>query len=197
MDRSEFVVTEHHAKRAGLHWDLRFRMPKSTMWASFAVRKGVPLEPGKKVLAVRTHNHKRDEALLTGKIESGYGAGILKEWDRGSCIIHRYTIAHMAIEFKGKKVKGIYHLINTGVVDRKYKSLQYFLFKGKVLSEVSGMISRIPSCGEGEEVENSFEYKQGKKLPWSNATSMGEVPENIYGKKLPWSKTLSKYLNKL
>lgn len=131
--KSKFVVTEHDAKRARLHWDLRFRMPKSKNWASFAVRKGVPTQPGKKVLAVRTHDHSEKEALITGTIKSGYGAGTLKEWDRGDCIIHKYTPSHIVVEFKGKKVKGIYHLVSTGVMNKKeYKKKQYLLFKGRL-----------------------------------------------------------------
>jgi hypothetical protein len=167
MTRSEFVVTEHKAKRAGLHWDLRFQMPNSKMWASFAVRKGVPLKEGIKVLAVRTHDHKREEALLTGKIESGYGAGTFKEWDRGKCDIIKYSVSHIAINFKGKKVKGIYHLINVGVSNKKYKALQYFLFKGKVIKEGTGMVSRIPSCGISVDTEEGQSEEAGKKLPWS------------------------------
>ncbi len=171
ITNSEFVVTEHKAKRAGLHWDLRFVIPKSKLWASFAVRKGVPLKPGTKVLAVRTHDHKRDEALLTGKLDSGYGAGTFKEWDRGKCVIHKYSTAHMAIEFKGKKVKGLYHLINTGVVDKNYKGLQYFLFKGKVVNESTGMISRIPSDGLAVDTEEGQSEDVGTKLPWSASIS--------------------------
>jgi len=169
MTQSEFVVTEHKAKRAGLHWDLRFQIPKSKMWASFAVRKGVPLQPGTKVLAVRTHDHKRDEALLTGKIESGYGAGTFKEWDRGKCIIHKYSIEHMAIEFKGRKVKGMYHLINTGVVDKNFKGEQYFLFKGKVVEEMMGMAGRVPSGGLSVDTEEGQSEEPGDTLSWSIA----------------------------
>ena len=95
MTKSEFVVTEHHAKRAGLHWDMRFRIPKSKMWASFAVRKGVPLKPKTKVLAVRTRDHDRADALLTGELKDGYGAGKFIEWDRGKCIIHKYSTRHI------------------------------------------------------------------------------------------------------
>ena len=70
---------------------------------------------------------------MLGTIESGYGAGKLSKWDDGSCIIHKYSSAHMAIEFKGRKVKGIYHLISTGVIRKKeFKSKQYLLFKGKM-----------------------------------------------------------------
>lgn len=165
--KSEFVITEHHAKRAGLHWDLRFQMPKSKMWASFAVRKGVPKDVGKKVLAVRTHDHKRDEALLTGKIESGYGAGTFKEWDRGSCIIHKYSDAHIAIEFKGRKIKGVYHLINVTVKDRKIEGKQYWLFKGKTIKEMMGMAGKVPTSGIMCDTEEGTSEETCKKLPWS------------------------------
>ena len=133
MTNSKFIIVKHEAKRAGLHYDLRFQMPNSQNWASFAVRKGVPTSPGQKVLAIRTHDHTAKEALMLGTIESGYGAGKLSKWDDGSCIIHKYSSAHMAIEFKGRKVKGIYHLISTGVIRKKeFKSKQYLLFKGKM-----------------------------------------------------------------
>jgi bifunctional non-homologous end joining protein LigD len=100
---------------------------------SFAVRKGIPLEPGTRVLAVRTHDHTKEEALFLGTIKDGYGAGRLKKWDDGDCIIHKFGPGHIAIEFKGRKVKGLYHLISTGVVNKgEYKRQQYMLFKGKI-----------------------------------------------------------------
>lgn len=176
MTRSHFVVIKHQAKRAGLHYDLRFKIPKSNLWASFAVRKGVPTKPGQKVLAVRTHDHDRKEALFTGEIKEGYGAGKLTKWDGGSCIIHKYGISHMVIEFKGSKVKGIYHLVSTGVIDKNYKKQTYMLFKGKIVQEAEedpgsgcGMISRVPA-GDTQEVEISDEEadkQQTKKLKWA------------------------------
>ena len=171
MTTSEFVVTEHHAKKAGLHWDMRFQIPKSKMWASFAVRKGVPLKPGTKVLAVRTRDHKKDEALLTGELKSGYGAGKFIEWDRGKCIIHKYSNRHISIEFKGRKVKGLYHFVDIGVADKNFKGEQYFLFKGKVVIEGVGMKSRIPSGGLVSDVEEDQSEERGKRLSWSIATT--------------------------
>lgn len=173
--RSRFIIVEHHAKRAGLHWDLRFVMPNSKNWMSFAVRRGVPTEGGKKVLAVRTHDHSEEEALFLGKLESGYGAGELKKWDDGSCIIHKFTPSRILIEFKGRKIKGYYHLINTGVMGRKknYKSQQYFLFKAKALNETTGMISRVLSCGEIEDTEEGSTECFQKPLPWSNKMKGG------------------------
>ena len=124
---SKFIVIEHQALRAKLHFDLRFQIPKSRMWASFACRKGIPLVAGKKVLAIRTKDHSEKEALFTGKIEGGYGAGSLKKWDEGSCIIEKYSTKHISINFKGSKVRGIYHLFSF----KKPGGKDYFLFKGK------------------------------------------------------------------
>jgi bifunctional non-homologous end joining protein LigD len=133
MTKSRFIVVRHDAIKARLHFDLRFQMPDSKNWASFAVRKGVPLEPGVKVLAVRTNDHSEQEALFLGRIEVGYGAGELTKWDDGVCYVEKYSSAHIVVRFEGKKVKGLYHLINTGVANRKqYKEQQYMLFKGKV-----------------------------------------------------------------
>ena len=131
---SRFIVVKHDAKKARLHYDLRFVMPNSKIWISFAVRKGVPTTPNEKVLAVRTHDHSEKEALMLGTIESGYGAGKLEKFDDGRCVILKYSPSHMMVDFKGRKIKGIYHLINTAKISGKksdYKHQQYILFKGK------------------------------------------------------------------
>lgn len=179
MTTSKFIIVKHEAKKAGLHYDLRFKMPKSQNWASFAVRKGVPTEPGKKVLAVRTHDHSTKEALMIGVIKDGYGAGKLTKWDDGQCIIHKYGPSHMAIEFKGRKVKGLYHLISTGVIRKQdYKSKQYMLFKGKIKTEAAqvgkysdrtGMASRLlPGGGQDVEVDDEqADAQQKKPLKWA------------------------------
>jgi DNA ligase D-like protein (predicted 3'-phosphoesterase) len=171
MTRSKFIVVEHDARRAKLHYDLRFQMPKSSNWASFAIRKGIPTKPGLKHLAIRTHDHSRAEALFTGTIEKGYGAGKLKKWDDGSCIIHKFSPSHIAIEFKGRKVKGMYHLISLVVMKKKKSANHYFLFKGKVtVKEWMGMISRIPSGGIVDEVELDQSELTSPDLPWDKTT---------------------------
>jgi len=129
---SKFIIVEHHAIKARKHFDVRFKMPNSKNWASFACRKDIPKNTGIKILAVRTHDHSEKEALFLGKIEEGkYGAGILKKWDDGKCEILKYTNQHIIVDFKGKKVKGLYHFVNTGVINRKYKERTYMFFKGK------------------------------------------------------------------
>jgi len=173
-------VVEHEATRARLHWDLRFEDPKKRgIWLSFAVRKGIPLQPGKRVLAVRTHDHTAKEALFLGQIKTGYGAGRLKKWDDGFCIIHKFKPGHKVIEFKGRKVKGFYHLVSTGVIKNNikqdFKNQTYMLFKGKALNEISGLLS--------------------KRFRHADDVDLDDKP--IKSDKLPWAKTISKYLKKL
>jgi len=129
---SKFIVVDHDAHRAGKHQDLRFKIPGSANWASFAVRKGIPTTPGIRVLASRTHDHSEQEALFLGEIPAGeYGAGTLKKFDEGSCTVEKMTSPHIVIDFKGKKIKGIYHLINIGVAKGTYREKAYLLFKSK------------------------------------------------------------------
>jgi hypothetical protein len=68
-----------------------------------------------------------------GTISSGYGAGKLTKFDDGTCNVKTFSSKHIVVDFKGRKIKGIYHFINTGVASKdKYKQQRYFLFKGKL-----------------------------------------------------------------
>lgn len=213
MNKSKFIVVEHDAKKARLHWDVRFIMPKSKIWASFAVRKGVPLEPGKKVLAVRTHDHTEKEALFLGTIKDGYGAGKLKKWDGGECIVHKFGPGHILVDFKGKKLKGLYHFISTGVIDKsQYKRKQYMLFKGKLVNENfpdmsggGGMACRVPPADTSDTEERDEDNIVHPQLPWSkihersgmkSRIPSGGIKDDVEqgqsefkGKKLTWSNT--------
>lgn len=179
MSQSKFVIMKHNADKAGLHYDLRFKMPKSNDWASYAVPKGVPTSPGKKVLAIKTTVHSEKEALLTGHITDGYGAGKLSKWDGGSCDIIKYDDSHVTIEFKGSKIKGIYHLISTGVMDKDFKKPTYLLFKGKAINERSGMASRVPSGGLKVDTEEGQSEETGTPLKWSISEGVKIMKEYI------------------
>jgi len=131
MIKSKFVLIQHKAKKAGLHYDLRFEIPESKNWDSFALRKGIP-KGDEKVLAIGTKLHSEKEAKFTGEIKSGYGAGFLTKDDSGSCDILVYEPnKKITIRFNGNKLNGIYYFINLAHIKKGEKN-QYWFFKGKL-----------------------------------------------------------------
>jgi hypothetical protein len=114
---------------------LRFEIPNSKNWASFSMNEFPPLNPKKRLYIPRSNDHSREAALYIGKIPEGeYGAGILKKADEGKCDVLKYKNSHIVVNFKGKKLKGIYHLVNVGVFGkrRQYNKKVYAFFKGKI-----------------------------------------------------------------
>jgi len=137
---SKFILVCHEAEKRGKHYDLRFEIPNSKLWASFALNDMPPTEPNKRIYIPRTNDHSEESALYVGKISEGeYGAGIIKKIDGGECEIIKYRNSHIIVDFKGKILKGKYHFINVGVYDRKrnYKKKVYGFFKAKDVRQLN------------------------------------------------------------
>ena len=96
MNRT-FVIQEHDAEQAGLHWDLRFETtgetdtydskrpetnePRGTgerVLRSFVIPKHRLPELDEKLLVIQTEDHPWDYRNFDGHIEQGYGKGPVK-----------------------------------------------------------------------------------------------------------------------
>ncbi|MFD1504741.1 ATP-dependent DNA ligase [Georgenia yuyongxinii] len=82
-----FVIQEHHASR--LHWD--FRLAHEGVLVSWALPKGVPVDPKQNHLAVQTEDHPMEYGTFAGTIPAGeYGGGEVTIWDSGTYELHKW-----------------------------------------------------------------------------------------------------------
>jgi bifunctional non-homologous end joining protein LigD len=108
---ARFVVQEHHAR--ALHWDLR--LERDGVLASWAVPKGIPADPKRNNLAVRTEDHPLEYVDFHGEIPAGeYGAGTMTIWDSGTYETHKWRDDEVMVTFHGERLHGRYVLFRTG-----------------------------------------------------------------------------------
>jgi bifunctional non-homologous end joining protein LigD len=104
-----FVIQRHDARR--LHYD--FRLEEDGALASWAVPKGVPVEPGGRALAVHVEDHPLEYARFEGQIPAGqYGAGSVEIWDSGTYeLLERKKDGQRTFALHGKRLEGTWSLI--------------------------------------------------------------------------------------
>ncbi len=106
-----FVIQEHHAR--ALHWD--FRLERGGVLVSWAVPKGLPLDPRTNHLAKQTEDHPLDYAGFAGEIPAGeYGGGRVISWDAGTYTCEKWSDTEVKVVLAGSRVSGRYVLFRTG-----------------------------------------------------------------------------------
>ena len=110
--RKRFVIHEHHATR--LHFDLRLEI--EDVLKSWAVPKGVSMNPADKRLAVRVPDHAPGYIDFEGTLAEGtYGAGRVAIWDKGffetANAAEQLKKGKLIFTFDGAKLKGKFTLV--------------------------------------------------------------------------------------
>lgn len=111
--RKRFVIHEHHASR--LHFDMRLEI--GGVLKSWAVPKGVSMNPNEKRLAVAVPDHALSYIDFEGTIREGnYGAGEVRIWDEGEFEYSgdaekQLEKGRLIFNFYGTKLKGEFSLV--------------------------------------------------------------------------------------
>jgi bifunctional non-homologous end joining protein LigD len=121
-DNLLFVIHKHYSSH--LHYDLRLEL--DGVLKSWAVPKGISLNPSEKRLAVMVEDHPFEYRNFEGVIPKGnYGAGTVMIWDEGwysvpgadnkntasEVLHHGLTKGHIAFFLHGQKLSGEFMLV--------------------------------------------------------------------------------------
>src|SRR5918995_3289480 len=114
-NKGRFVVQKHDATR--LHYDFRLEDKREGVLKSWAVPKGISLDPKIKRLAVLTEDHSLDYLLFEGVIPEGsYGAWTVIVWDTGTYtteqeISEQFKKGKITFSLFGQKLRGKFKLV--------------------------------------------------------------------------------------
>jgi bifunctional non-homologous end joining protein LigD len=111
VEAPRFVVQQHAASH--LHWDLR--LERDGALVSWALPRGVPLDPHDDRAAIRTEDHPLDYLGFHGEIPAGsYGAGTMEIFDAGTYETHEWTDRKVEVTLHGERLGGRYGLFPIG-----------------------------------------------------------------------------------
>lgn len=102
-EKIPITLHEHHAEKAGLHYDLRLGGR-----GDWAIRY-FPVSPGEKRLAIRQPTHPLDYYGFSGEITDGYGKGKVNLKFRGNGEVTSWSSDKIDFSFDGNR----YALIKT------------------------------------------------------------------------------------
>jgi bifunctional non-homologous end joining protein LigD len=162
-----FVVQEHHA--TSMHWDLR--LERDGVLASWAVPKGIPVDPRQNHLAVHTEDHPLEYLDFHGDIPDGsYGAGQMTVWDGGSYECHEWEPNKVVVTLHGRRARGRYALFQT-------RDNQWIIHRMDPPEDPtreampSGLRPMTASAGALPDDEDAF----GFEVRWSGVRALGSI----------------------
>ena len=108
---NSFVIHKHRATR--LHYDVR--LERDGALPSWAVPRGLPVQPKDKRLAVRTEDHPLEYGKFAGTIPEGhYGAGEVRIFDDGWYEPIEWTDSKVSFRLHGRRYPGLeFHFVKT------------------------------------------------------------------------------------
>lgn len=167
-----FVIQKHDASR--LHYDFRLETEDGIL-KSWAIPKGVSMDPDVKRLAVLTEDHPISYASFEGVIPKGnYGAGTVIVWDNGtystdSSFSRQFEQGKIQFVLNGKKVKGAFSLVRMKDTNKQdnvddSEKQQWLLIKSKdeFVSKEDLTISRPESVIRGNSPQTDEEARKAK-----------------------------------
>ena len=107
----DYSTQEHHAERAGKHWDIRLADHAGNAH-SWAVRS-LP-EPGTSVAAFQTFTHQPDYMNFQGRLEGGHGKGNVFLRERAKALVHYSLPNRIMYSVARGKSTGDYALVHLG-----------------------------------------------------------------------------------
>jgi bifunctional non-homologous end joining protein LigD len=197
-----FVIQKHAASH--LHYD--FRLENHGVLKSWAVPKGISLDPSVKRLAMEVEDHPYDYRTFEGIIPPGnYGAGTVMVWDEGEyyadqnlskeenekLIAEQWKKGNLKFFLNGKKLKGNFALVK---MRGRGKGNEWLILK----KDDEFANKPIPHEDQSVQTGRTLEAisQKSKKVWISNRTSSGEKKEETSkdhpNKKTSWSKSVLK-----
>ncbi|MBL3687627.1 ATP-dependent DNA ligase [Leucobacter zeae] len=128
-----FVIQRHDARR--LHFD--FRLEHHGVLVSWALPKGVPIDPSVNHLAVPTEDHPMSYRHFEGTIPAGeYGGGEVRIWDSGTYEIEKWRDDEVIATLTGRPGGGLggtrrFALFRTGEADGKPRWMIHLMTGGR------------------------------------------------------------------
>src|SRR5665213_3356460 len=145
-----FVIQEHHAR--ALHWD--FRLERDGVLVSWALPKGLPMDPDTNHLAVHVEDHPLYYGKFEGTIPKGeYGAGHVAIWDHGTYETEKWRTNEVVVVLHGRRASGRYVLFpideKNWMIHRMDPAPAYFEAMPQHVKPMLALASELPKKDAG------------------------------------------------